>query len=124
MEINRLVCKYYGHNTAEIIWHFSSLPLGQAEYSFVSSNEWWCKRARFLSPNRISELVWDSESEDTSASESTSEEEGCSQDEPGVSHLQPDRPTSSGQASSSSFVMVLRVGQVNSGHGPLALREV
>ena len=63
------------------------------------------KRARFLSRNRISELVWDSESEETSASESTSEDEGGFEDEPGVSHLQPDRPTSSGQASSSSFVI-------------------
>ena len=63
------------------------------------------QKRRFLSRNRISELVWDSESEETSASsESTSEDEGCFRDEPGVSHLQPDRPTSSGQASSSSFV--------------------
>jgi len=62
------------------------------------------KRPRFLSANRVSELVWDSESEDTVASESTSEDEEGSQDEPGVSHLQPDCPTSSGQASSSLFV--------------------
>jgi hypothetical protein len=41
------------------------------------------KKAGFLSPNRMFELVWD-ESE-----------------EAGVSHLQLDRPTSSGQASSS-----------------------
>jgi len=27
-----------------------------------------CKRARFLSPNRISEMVWDSESEEARAS--------------------------------------------------------
>jgi hypothetical protein len=50
MEINRLDCKYYGHNTAEIIWHFTSLPLGQAEYSFVSSNEWWCKESEVPVP--------------------------------------------------------------------------
>ena len=37
------------------------------------------------------------------SSESTSEEEGGLQDEPGVSHLQPDRPTSSGQTSSTSI---------------------
>jgi len=63
------------------------------------------KRRKFLSPNQISEMVWDSESEEDTAasSESTSEEEGGLQDEPGVSHLQPDRPTSSGQASSSSI---------------------
>ena len=35
--------------------------------------------------------------------DSTSEDEGGFQDEPGVSHLQPDHPTSSGQASSSSI---------------------
>ena len=62
------------------------------------------KRQRFLFPNRVSELVWDSESEDTAGSESTSEDGGGSHDKPGVSHLQPDCPTSSGQASSSSFV--------------------
>jgi len=55
------------------------------------------KRQRFLFPNRVSELVWDSESEDTAGSESTSEDERGSQDEPGLSHLQSDRPTSSGK---------------------------
>jgi len=61
------------------------------------------KKRRFLSPDGISELVWNSESEDTEASsDSMSEDEGGFQDEPGVSHLQPDCPTSSGQASSSS----------------------
>jgi hypothetical protein len=45
---------------------------------------------------------WDSESKDAvTSSDSTSEDEGDFQDEPGVSHLQLDRPTSSGQASSS-----------------------
>jgi len=62
------------------------------------------KKRRFLSQNRISELVWDSESEDAAtSSDSTSEDEGDFQDKPGVSHLQPDCPTSSGQASSSSM---------------------
>ena len=62
------------------------------------------KRRRFLSPTKIFEMAWDSESEDTAASsETTSEDEGGLQDEPGVSHLQPDRPTSSGQESSSSI---------------------
>jgi len=63
------------------------------------------KRHRFLSPTQISEMVWDSESEEDTAasSESTSEDEGGLQDKPGVSHLQPDRPASSGQASSSSI---------------------
>jgi hypothetical protein len=50
-------------------------------------------------------MVWDSESEEdtVASSESTSEDEGGLQDEPGVSHLQPDHLTSSGQASSSSI---------------------
>jgi hypothetical protein len=43
------------------------------------------KRAGFLSPNQVFELVWDSDSE-----------------EAGVSHLQLDCPTSSREASSSS----------------------
>jgi hypothetical protein len=82
-----------------------------------------------LSPDGISELVWNSESEDTEvSSDSTYEDESYFQEEPGVSHLQQDRPTSSGQASSSSIkqvtLMVFIVGQVNSEHGPLALREV
>jgi hypothetical protein len=47
------------------------------------------KRTGFLSQNLIFELVWDSESE-----------------EAGVSHLQPDHPTSSGQASSSSISQI------------------
>jgi len=63
------------------------------------------QKRRFLSQNWISELVWDSESDETSAlSDSTSENKGGFRDEPGVSHLKPDSPTSSGQASSSSFV--------------------
>ena len=62
------------------------------------------KKRRFLSPKRIQELVWDSGSEETAASsDSTSEEGGGFQDKPGVSHLQPDHPTSSGQASSTSM---------------------
>ena len=63
------------------------------------------KKRRFFSPSRISELVWDSESEEDTAvsSESTSEDKGVLQDEPGVLDLQSDRPTSSGQASSSSI---------------------
>jgi hypothetical protein len=47
------------------------------------------KTAGFLSPNQIFELVWDSERE------------------AGVSHLQLDRPTSSGQASSSSTSQIV-----------------
>jgi len=59
----------------------------------------------FLSGNRISELVLDSESDETSASsDSTSEDEGDFREEPGLSHLKPVRPTTSGQASRISFV--------------------
>jgi hypothetical protein len=62
------------------------------------------KRARYLSPSRISDLVWNSESGEAEAlSNSTSEDEGGYQDELGVSNLQPDLPTSNGQASSSSI---------------------
>ena len=58
-----------------------------------------------MSPDQISEIVWDSASNQDKAtsSENTSEDEGGLQDVPGVTHLQPDRPTSSGQASSSSI---------------------
>jgi hypothetical protein len=58
-----------------------------------------------LSPDQISQLVWDSRSEEetTASSDITSEDEGGFEDEPGVSHLQLDCPTSNGQASSSSI---------------------
>ena len=60
------------------------------------------KTAGFPSPNHISELVWDSESDEEGAlSDSNSEDEGHF--EPGVSHLQTNCPTSSGQVSSTSF---------------------
>jgi len=63
------------------------------------------QKRRFLSQNRISELVWDSESDKTSvSSDSISEDEGGFQDEPEMSHLKPDHPTSSGQALGSSFM--------------------
>ena len=62
------------------------------------------KRTGFLSLNRISELVWNSESYEAEASSDRScEDEGGFEDEPGVLHLQPDRRTSRGHASSSSF---------------------
>ena len=79
------------------------------------------KRPRFVSPNWVSELVWDSKSEDTAASESMSEDKGGSQGEPGVSHLQLDCPTSSGQASSSSFMTSASDG-VQSGSGQQGTR--
>jgi hypothetical protein len=59
-----------------------------------------CKTARFLSPNQVSELVWDSDSEKQGHLAISYEDEGGFQDEPDVSHLQPDCPTSTGQASS------------------------
>jgi len=53
------------------------------------------KTARFLSQNWVSELVWDSKSDEAGAlSGSISEDEGGYEEEPGVSHMQPDRPTS------------------------------
>ena len=77
--------------------------VSRTEYSFLSQQP-AARTAKFLSPNRIFELVWDSESDEAGApSDVISEDEGGFEDEPGVSHLQPDRPTSRGQASSSSF---------------------
>ena len=62
------------------------------------------RKATFLSLNRISALVWGSESDEAGvSSNSTSEDEGGFEDEQGVSHVQLDLPTSSGQASSSSL---------------------
>jgi hypothetical protein len=62
------------------------------------------KRAGFESLNQISELVWDSENYEAGApNDSSSEDEGSFEEEPGVSHLKPDRPASRGNASSSSF---------------------
>ena len=49
-------------------------------------------------------MVLDSESYEAGApSNNSSEDEGGFEDVPGVSHLQPDRPTSRGHAPSSSF---------------------
>ena len=52
------------------------------------------KRAGFLSLNRISALVWDSQSyEAGTVSVNSSEDEGGFEDESGVSRLQMNRPT-------------------------------
>jgi hypothetical protein len=57
-----------------------------------------------VSPDRISELVWDSESDEAEAmSDSVSEDEGGFQGQPALSHLQPDSRRSNGQASSISI---------------------
>jgi hypothetical protein len=56
-----------------------------------------CKTAGFLSLNWISELVWDSQIYDAGAMrDNSSEDKGGFEDEPGVSHLQLDQPTSTG----------------------------
>jgi hypothetical protein len=61
------------------------------------------KRRKVLSQTQISELIWDSDSDEAGASNySSSDDEGGFEDKPQVSHLQPDRPTSIGQISSSS----------------------
>jgi len=83
-----------------------------------------------LSPSQISELVWDSESEEETAalSDTTSEDEGGFEDEPGVSHLQ--LPAQHPVVKCPAFryrqvlLTVFRMDQVSSGYGPLALREV
>ena len=121
----------------------SNCVISRTEYSFVSQQSVMSalgRKARFLSPNRISELVWDSESEDAGAqSDSFYDDEGGFEDESGVSHLQPGLPKFSGQASSSSFSSIASdEGEVfqsgpgqqvqhharHSGQGPLALIEV
>jgi hypothetical protein len=62
------------------------------------------KRTRFLSPKRIADMVWATEGEEAEASsDSESEDDGGYQNELEVSNLQPDLPTSIGQASSSSI---------------------
>ena len=84
------------------------------------------KRCRFLSTTQISELVWNSESEEDTAasSESTSEEEGGLQDEPEMCHLQLDH----GQASSSSIETSasdrIQTGSDQQWTRPLALTQV
>jgi len=121
---------------------FICVIISQNKYSSLSKQPVTsvCKRAGILSLNRISELVWDSQSYDAGAlRDNNSEDKGGFEDEPGVSHLQPDQPTSTGNSSSSSFSQMplikgkyFRVSQVNrskhhplrSGHGSLALREV
>ena len=103
MEINSWSINSRPNNAAEIIGYLNALLLAGQNILLSAVMSGVSKKRRFLSPDGISELVWNSESEDTEASsDSTSEDEGDFQDEPGVSHLQPDRPTSSGQAPSSS----------------------
>jgi hypothetical protein len=52
------------------------------------------KRRKVLPQTQISELIWDSDTDEVGASSySSSEDEGGFEDKPGVSHLQPDRPS-------------------------------
>jgi len=82
--------------------------ISQTEYSSLSQQSFLSapvKTARFLSLNWVSELVWDSGSDKAGApSGSISEDEGGFEDESGVSHMQPDRTTSSDQKSNSLFL--------------------
>jgi hypothetical protein len=79
-------------------------PVSNAYIFVPQSVNSGCKRAGFLSLNRISEMVWDTVSYEAGApSGNTSVDEGGVEDEPGVLHLQPDRPTTRGHASSGSF---------------------
>ena len=113
--------------------------ISRTKYSFLSKQSAMrvCKRTGFLSLNRISELVWDSVSYEAGVpSYNSSEDEGGFEDKSGVSHLQPDQPTTRGHAVQ-QFIFFkcllikrkfFRVGHVNmskqhplhSGHGPLA----
>ena len=108
----RLVCKT--SNLVELkhmVFHyvttrFKSIIISWTEYSFLSKQSAMTvhKTDGFLSLNQISELVWDSKSYEAWAPrDNTSEDEGGFEDKPGVSHLQLDRPTTRGHASSSSF---------------------
>jgi hypothetical protein len=143
MEINRLVCK-----TSSLIYpKYTAFPyvttslqrviISRTEYSFLSKQSVMSvhTKACFLSLNRISELVWDNESYEAGApSDSSSEDEGGFKEEPGVSHLQPDRPTSRCHASISSLSSYVsdeeeifqrsKHHQLLGGHGPLDLTEV
>jgi hypothetical protein len=61
------------------------------------------KRRKVLSQTQISELIWDSDGDEASASsDSSSDDEGGFEDNPEVSYLQPACPTSIGQISGSS----------------------
>ena len=85
---------------------FICVIISRTEYSFLSKQTMKIvpQRAVFLSLNRISELIWDIESYEARApSDSSSEKEGKFEDKPGVSHLQPDRPRTTGHESSSSY---------------------
>jgi hypothetical protein len=87
--------------------YLNCIIISWTKYSFLSKHSVMSApviRARFLSPNWISELVWDSKSDEAEdPSDSRCKDEGRFEDKPGVSQLQPDHPTSGGQASSSSF---------------------
>jgi hypothetical protein len=85
---------------------FNCIIISQSKYSFLSKQSVITvhKRTGFLSLNQISELVWDSGSyEAGTPSYNSSEGEGGFEDEPGVSHLQLDQPTTRGHVSSNSF---------------------
>ena len=112
VEINRLVCKE--SNLIELKYMafyyvttcFKCVKISLTEYLFLSMQSMmsvW-KRARFLSLNQISDLVWVSESYEVWAlSDRSSEDVRGFEDEPGPSHWQLDWPTSRGQASNNSF---------------------
>jgi len=97
VEIKGLVCK-----TLSLIelkytaFHYVTTPfkcviISRTEYKYLSKQSAVSvrKTAEFLSLNRISELVWDSESyEEGAPSDNSSEDDGGFEDGPGVSHLQ------------------------------------
>jgi hypothetical protein len=82
---------------------FICVIITRTGYSFLSKQSVLSgrMRPRFLSLNRLSELVW--EPELWSRSNSSYEDEGGFENDPWVSHLQPDRPTFRGHESRSSF---------------------
>jgi hypothetical protein len=85
---------------------FKRVIIRRAGYSSLSKQSVMSvhKIACFLSLNRISELVGDKASNESGApSNSSSEDEGGFKEEPGVSHLQTEQPTSRRHASTSSL---------------------
>ena len=120
---------------------FNCIIISQTKYSLLSTQsvKRVSKRARFLSLNRIPELVWDSKGYEAGApSDRSSEDKGGFRYEPGLSNLQLDWPTHRGQASSNSFssdasdeedIFQSWPGQqvqhhpLCRGHSPLALTE-
>jgi len=95
-----MVCK----TSSLIALKYTAFHYVTTRFNCVTINRNSVSRPWFPSLNQISELVWNSKSYEAGApSNNTSEDEGGFEEEPRVSHLQPDQPTTRGHTSSSSF---------------------